>query len=298
MLTNRTRQTSISLTSNCWICGGKVEKFHLSPECTLYRCNKCGLILRNLQLCKAKARKSERLGGNASLDVLRLYYTKRAISGMIKKQFAHKKLNVLDIGFGRGSLLLRFAKEKHKVWGIDPDEELVTLLSNKTGGFRNINLLCGSLEDVQLPKKFFDIAYMFHVIEHFKEVNPCVKKLQESLKSGGILFIITPNGESKGIKLFNENWWYFEDPTHYQFFTPKSLKILLGNNGFEILEIRRPILESLTFEANSILRWSNLDIRNSILKISFLLLSSLFFLPIRFFYPSIHPSIEIIAQKK
>ncbi len=284
--------------NNCGICGGTFKKGKLGSSCTLIRCTECGLIIRDLRLCEGKARNDIESGGSEVLDVVRLSLMKKYMLARVSKYFSSDKLRMLDVGFGGGFLLEKFAQMGNIVWGIDSSERRIDDLNLKLKYSDNIRIENGFIEDVNLPQNFFEVTYMIHIIEHLKDPIGSLAKINSSLKKGGVLFLVTPDAASKSLDLFKEDWWYFEDPTHYQFFSPLALYKLLRKTGFNIIEIKKIPLESFTLEANSLLRFVGLETLNYSLRNIFTLILSFFFNILRLVVPKMHPSICILARKE
>lgn len=289
--------------STCKICRMQMVEFR--EDIKAHQCTNCGFI--NLPTDRRKV-SSNLLGtGEGFIDALsafRLNISLGQFRREIKNQSHIKKPNILEVGSGTGYLVYKLAKEGYHITAIEPDKHKFASLSRKSSGFNNVTLIPKSLEDSQLPSGFFDICYSIHVIEHFDEPQAAMKKLANAMSKHGLLFLITPNGDSRGLNIFKENWWYLGDLTHHQLFTPKSIEVLLEAADFEILKIKRTaILESLTVEAMSILRWLNLDSKDFPLKTLALpfisSLMSLFLNPLRWLNPSkMCPDMEIWARRR
>lgn len=74
-----------------------------------------------------------------------------------------------------------------------------------------------------------------HIIEHFKDPGTVLKKVRAFLKEDGIVLIVVPNINCLGRYLFETDWaWVL--PWHCSFFTPKSVRVMLENQGFETKE--------------------------------------------------------------
>ncbi|RKZ19562.1 hypothetical protein DRQ18_07545, partial [bacterium] len=207
----------------------------------------------------------------------------------IAKSFENTPLRILEVGCGEGLLFSRWLKEGHEVWGIEPERDAANRLIER---YPECRIIPEPLEDASLPENYFDLVYMLHVIEHLTNPLEDMKKIYRALKEHGVLFLITPDADSKGFNVFKESWWYLEDPSHRFFFTPRSVRFLLERVGFSDVEILKPLFESFTFEASSMFRKLNLKVRNFIIKSILLLLFSGFLFPLRLFFPSFRPSIQ------
>lgn len=72
----------------------------------------------------------------------------------------------------------------------------------------------------------FDYVYFCAVIEHLYDANPILSEIFRVLKKGGVLITITPNFTL----CYKE---FYNDPTHFHPYTPKSLKKILEMNQFK-----------------------------------------------------------------
>ena len=96
---------------------------------------------------------------------------------------------------------------------------------------KNIKFIC----DDFMNKSFngeYDIIILSHVIEHFLDINSIIKKLNEILKSGGVLYILTPGiFKYKNYRLLNISneykrmlFLFYIQNAHVYYFTLNSLK--------------------------------------------------------------------------
>ena len=113
-----------------------------------------------------------------------------------------------------------------------------------------------------------------------------------SLRQGGVFYCITPNAQSYGLSLFGQSWWNLEDPTHYRFFSRRSLTVALSQAGFHTVRTNIVTEDSLTLEVNSALRVLHTPGTKTI----GIMLTPFAFLA-RLCIPTLSPSIEAIAVK-
>ena len=103
------------------------------------------------------------------------------------------------------------------------------------------------------------------------------------------------------LKIFKDKWWNLEDPTHIRFFSKQSVTIMLEKAGFTDVKVSIPRWDSLTIEANSVMRHFSKSSQHGVLsgKLGLLAILALFpfFLLLRFPWRKISPSIEITATK-
>src|SRR3989344_6709023 len=95
---------------------------------------------------------------------------------------------------------------------------------------------------------------MWHVLEHVKETEKYLKKLNELIKNGGWLVIEVPNLKSWSRELSGKYWLGYDLKYHLTFFSEKTLKEILKKHGFEVKTVRTFSLEySMYISAQSLL---------------------------------------------
>jgi SAM-dependent methyltransferase len=62
------------------------------------------------------------------------------------------------------------------------------------------------------------------LVEHLDDPAAVFRTCHRALRPGGILYLVTPNAGSGGLRVFGESWWNLEDPTQVRFFTPPSAR--------------------------------------------------------------------------
>ena len=147
--------------------------------------------------------------------------------------------SLLDFGCGLGGLC-RVAREYGvKATGIEPDARARESIG-KSGSLRAFASL-GSLKEAQ-PEAKFDIVTMWDVIEHLREPWKDLKDLSDLLQPDGWLLLSTPNAVCLRAHIERERWENMVNPTHFYYFTRKSLKAILTLAGFSYMyELRFPI---------------------------------------------------------
>jgi len=278
----------------CEVCNTEMKKWQISPDNVLLQCPNCLHIKRDIELCNANAREHA-WGGSSFFDKIRNYLTYRQLVRIIKKT----DKNILEIGFGYGDILAKFFQNGDKINGVDLDalDISVNEIVKKNG-----TLTFGKVEEVQFNDEEFDLIYAIHLVEHLEDIKNVFDKCYNALKKDGVLFFITPNANSKGLKIFKDSWWNLEDPTHLRFFSEKSISLMLNKSGFKDIKTSIPIWDSVTVEINSLVRKINKKSKthgalNSLLVkiINIALLPFSMF--IRLFCSKISSSLMVIAKK-
>ena len=141
-----------------------------------------------------------------------------------------------------------------------------------------------NMVDTKLPMESFDVIMAVEVLEHVEEDTLFISNVYNTLKSGGIFFMTTPNGDH----VKNTN------PDHVRHYTKKQLLSVL-NSSFNKVDINYTIFES-KYYFSSLNSWS---IRQP-LKTVYAMLSSLInnYQSKKVLYPHNSRHLSAIAIKK
>ncbi|MBD2760247.1 class I SAM-dependent methyltransferase [Yimella sp. cx-573] len=231
-------------SARCEVCGSPTQRWTISPGCTLERCTDCGHLLRSLADAPASHRDLA-YGGEPTLDRARLALTYRdMVRGGTPK-------SVFEIGYGTGTLLRRFLDDGAAVAGADPDQ-LGLAVDEQVRAKGHLHE--GPVEEIPAGSVSTDLVYGIHVLEHVIDPARTLQVAHDLLRPGGRVQFFTPAGDSHGPQRYGRAWWMLEDPTHIRFFTADSATRALAAAGFVDIEIRRPVLDSVTTDIASIVR--------------------------------------------
>jgi SAM-dependent methyltransferase len=278
----------------CEACAADMAAWQLGPDCILWRCNSCGHVIRSLTECRAGAR-DHPWGGRGEFDRVRAALTLRSLRRILPDRHP---LDVLEIGFGRGILLSALLRDGHRVTGIDPGtleaEVSEELLQRGT-------IHVQPAEEVDLTEGAFDLVYAVHVVEHLQDPAGVFASVHRALRPDGLFYLMTPNSESAGLRVFRKAWWNLEDPTHVRFFTPRSVGLMLRRAGFRRGRIRLPMWDSQTLEVSSLMRAFRRDSgEHGVLGSKLALPLTAALLPVamgaRLVWPELSPSMEVVAR--
>jgi SAM-dependent methyltransferase len=136
---------------------------------------------------------------------------------------------LLDIGCGQGTFLSEMSRAGWRVLGIEPDSSAAAVARANS-----VPVVDEPLERAQLTPGSFDAVTMNHVIEHLHDPNEALRIAHRLLKPGGLLWIATPNLDSRGHALFGRDWIGLEPPRHLVVFTRTSLARAVAGAGFEV----------------------------------------------------------------
>jgi 2-polyprenyl-3-methyl-5-hydroxy-6-metoxy-1,4-benzoquinol methylase len=144
---------------------------------------------------------------------------------------------VLEIGCGEGNFRGQLNQEC-EYWGVEPFEASAKVASKKLD-----KVLIGTYQYVlkQLPKDYFDLVICNDVIEHMIDHDEFLQSITKNLKKEAYLVGSIPNVRyiSNLFEILIKKDWRYKnagiiDKTHLRFFTEKSLKRTIKENGFVI----------------------------------------------------------------
>ncbi|MEI7484542.1 MAG: class I SAM-dependent methyltransferase [Ignavibacteriota bacterium] len=164
-------------------------------------------------------------------EVREYYFLKKVLEYTNVKKF-------LDYGCGEGEMLLLGRKFGWECTGTEYSEELkdkfVTL---------GINVIVATdFENSKLKQSYFDLIILKHLIEHIKDIPSFLNQAKKYLSDNGVLAIKTPSNSSFRAKTRTANWHFVNPPEHLWSFNTLNFKLLLENNGFEVLSIKNSLL--------------------------------------------------------
>jgi SAM-dependent methyltransferase len=139
---------------------------------------------------------------------------------------------LLEVGCSTGEML-QVARGPFVASGVEADEA-----SSRVAASRGLDCFCGTLAEAEFPDAHFDVAALYHVIEHVPSPRAELGELHRVLKPGGWLVIETPDIANLWFRLLGARWRQFI-PDHIFFFTPQTIVRMCEECGFEVREIRQ-----------------------------------------------------------
>lgn len=173
---------------------------------------------------------------------------------------------VLDIGCGEGILAAKLSGNGNRVTGAD----ILPRAANESAleQYFSVDLNHGIEPMVQtLDGKTFDRVLLLDVIEHLLQPEPLLAQCRGLLKPDGRLILSVPNIANLTVRLsllfgrFDYTERGILDKTHVRFFTRKTVRRMLRENGYEIVEERETVMPvEILFglpAANPLMRFAN-----------------------------------------
>lgn len=149
----------------------------------------------------------------------------------------NKKIRVLDVGCGTGTVAVELKQQKSKIelYGIDPDEKILALARKKIiKNSVSVHLKQAYAQKLPFPDNHFDAAYSslvwHHIPDHAKQ--ECFNEVFRVLKKDG-RFVLSDFGKPK--------YWWLPSAAHFaRFFEDGKanyegrIPAMMEKAGFEI----------------------------------------------------------------
>ena len=143
----------------------------------------------------------------------------------------------IEIGCGAGNFLEILSDAGYDVVGVDPSTGYAAYARE-----RGLEVTAGRFPDDLSGGGPFDLAFMFHVLEHVPAPLEILRQIREQLDPGGLLLLEYPDVELAARRRFLPST-YFER-AHLFDFSARTLTAFLTRAGFKVrrrfLEERRP----------------------------------------------------------
>jgi SAM-dependent methyltransferase len=86
----------------------------------------------------------------------------------------------------------------------------------------------------------YDVMTLWDVLEHTDDADRIVEKVSRMLRPEGFVFIQVPRVDSIIALLLKHRWWAL-GLDHVNYFSAKTIRLLLEKCGFEVIEIKSSI---------------------------------------------------------
>ncbi len=179
-----------------------------------------------------------------------------------KNRFNLKNKSAIEIGCGSGDYLTILKKIIKKSYGIEGSYKNYQLCKKK-----KLNIFKGFINspNYKISSKKFDAFFIFSYLEHVPNINKFVRGIYNNLAENAVGIVEVPNFDMIiKKKLYTE---FIID--HLYYFTKKTLRLLLENNGFEIVgssEIWNKYILSVTVRKKKLLKINDFNYSTKVIK--------------------------------
>lgn len=165
----------------------------------------------------------------------------------VKKYSLHKKLSwvkkhagsarsVLDVGAGTGSFVSFLKSRGWNIEGIEPSEKARAIADSK-----GIDLFKSTNE---LSERKYDVITLWHVLEHFQNLDDELDALLNHVKEDGTLIIALPNFKSYDAKYYGEYWAAYDVPRHVWHFSRSAVEKIFQERGWRVTKTKPMIFDA------------------------------------------------------
>lgn len=149
------------------------------------------------------------------------------------ERFASGRRTLLDLGCWVGFLLAEARDRGWVVTGVEPS----AFAAEYAREVHDVKIVEKDLLTADLPAEAYGAIVLGDVIEHLTNPLAALEHIATLLASGGVLYLTVPDSGSRLARLMGRHWWSVI-PTHVQYFSRRSISVLLRRAGFEVLEIK------------------------------------------------------------
>lgn len=214
----------------CILCGNdELIPLERYKDAHLCQCLKCNLVFSTQQPGSEEIevlQKQKKWKDHITQGAYRRY-------SHILDRFEHFRKNnrILDLDCSHGEFL-EMAKERGwKVYGTADTKEALELCRNK-----GLEMYEGSFNTEIFAEESFDIVCARNVLEHLTNPNEEVSKIRKIIRSGGLLYVTTPNFNSFLRFRLREKYSIISYPLRLVYYTRGPFKRLFKQNDFKVLE--------------------------------------------------------------
>ena len=162
----------------------------------------------------------------------RLYYWLADSKSQIIPHVDSVPKRALEIGCAHGRFLSQLRDEGWEATGVEPADAPAQLAAK-----RGFPVHVGTLESATFSDNSFDAVFAWQVIEHLHDPMSTLGEICHVLKPRGWLAFAVPNFGCWERRFFGQSWHALELPRHLQHFTPRTLRWMLNEQGFEVVRI-------------------------------------------------------------
>ena len=196
----------------------------------IVQCSSCSMVFVKNPLNSTRYKEPENLDYSISRALIksRHYYLLSYIH-WFKKLLGRNPL-VLEVGCGFGELYRLATKAGYNYSVIEPSPLRAKFIRDL-----GLEIFEGTIEEYinKTTNKKFDIIILDNVIEHIPYPNKVIAEIKPLLTNGGFLILVAPN--LFDLRRYLMPGWgkkQIMPVGHVNYFSPKTLKMLLENNGF------------------------------------------------------------------
>lgn len=238
-------ETPVGFTT-CKLCGDRQdEKLFAKQGWDFLRCKSCGLVTID-PIPTASEVESNHDESYADGE-----YAAFASAQDVRQGIAASRLSAvrplapegpwLDVGASTGAFVGEVAAA-----GLDAEGLEISRVAVAQAQARGLRVHRSAVEDYR-PEREYAVVTAFDLVEHLVDPVPFVRQMSEWLQPGGLMAITVPNIASFAARLLGPRWFFYAPPDHIHYFTPTTIRQLLGETSLEQISIQ-PSYKPLTMD--------------------------------------------------
>jgi len=145
--------------------------------------------------------------------------------------------SLLEIGPGGGFALKALQKRGLRVTGLETSAASCRFAAEKLA----VPMINRGIEEADTGGPY-DVVMLNHVLEHFTDLPGSMDTLHCLCAPGGLLYVRVPDHDSYDRRAYGARWPAYL-PFHISYFSEPSLRRLLGDHGFAVLEVKKYVSE-------------------------------------------------------
>lgn len=139
---------------------------------------------------------------------------------------------LLDVGCWVGYLLDEARGRGWSTVGIEPSSFASAYARDRFG----LDVRTEELHDAEIAPRSCDAVVLCDVIEHMPDPGAALDRIAGLCRPDAVLYLAVPDAGSRVAALLGSRWWSVL-PTHVQYFTRASLRMLLARHGWQVLDV-------------------------------------------------------------
>ncbi len=223
----------------CALCGGRdgTSLFRVDDS-LMVRCDRCDLVREATRPAATDTvydaeyySTASAKGGYANYildaEINRITFTERLRA--IERRLGRKG-KLLDVGCALGDFV---AVARELGWDAEGIE--ISAYAAAQARARGLRVRTGTLEEVDLPRRSYDVVTLYDVIEHLTDPVGTLRRVRELLRPDGVVHMVTPNVGGLQARLLGARWYHYKPGEHIYLFSPKTAREAVERSGLRWL---------------------------------------------------------------